>query len=408
MKNRLSHSSLNIFSAALLVGFLQSMHIWLFWNRSVAIVYLLLLCVCCWFWLKNRKYCVISEGRVIASVLLLLVCFYNGICGSGIKTILISILSYFPAFLLLFLPTELLWFVLNRITRYFSLLLIPSILIYISVSWISIDMPVIMRLSPPIGSYYNEYDCYIFWVRPLLTYTVIWERFNGPFLEPGHLGMICSFLLFANKFDYKKWTSWFLSVSILLTFSLAAYVLFFVGIVFNNLHAIKKIAFSVLIIVVILLGSSLIWNKNKNPVEVMIFNRLKFDEDKGISGNNRTRPAVDKYFQYISSDTQRLLFGEGVEQVKALQKRNRGFNGAGYKIYVLNYGLVGILLLMLFYCSLILISPNKTFSALFVLFLMLSFLQRAYPEWLAWYFPLISGVLISKQVIRNRVVYISK
>ncbi len=55
-------------------------------------------------------------------------------------------------------------------------------------------------------------------------------RFNGPFLEPGHLSMIVAILLYANKYDFKNNRYlWVLLVTIVLSFGLAGYVITIIG-----------------------------------------------------------------------------------------------------------------------------------------------------------------------------------
>jgi len=117
--------------------------------------------------------------------------------------------------------------IFTSITRWFSWILIPSLLLFV--------LLLFQDITPPLGyiSYdaildgkeietaYSEYANYLLLIKGVF-YDI---RFNSIFLEPGHLGMISSFMLFANGYNFKKKECWVILFAIILSLSLAGYVL---------------------------------------------------------------------------------------------------------------------------------------------------------------------------------------
>ncbi len=67
-----------------------------------------------------------------------------------------------------------------------------------------------------------------------------------------------------------------------------------------------------------------LWNDGDNPVNILIFERLQYDEKKGIAGNNRTVQATDKLFS-TSSKYGELWLGLGKDGIN-----NSSIKGAGF------------------------------------------------------------------------------
>ena len=65
-------------------------------------------------------------------------------------------------------------------------------------------------------------------------------RFHAFFLEPGHLGVILAFFIFANQYDYRKESIIILSIILLFTMSLAGYILYLVGFILLYFNSSNK------------------------------------------------------------------------------------------------------------------------------------------------------------------------
>lgn len=204
-------------------------------------------------------------------------------------------------------------------------------------------------------------------------------RFQSIFCEPGHLAMIVSLLLFGTGYDYKDWKVWFLTFIILASLSLAGYVIMFLGIIFSrfakgkiNLSKILKSSIGVLTILILIWGGFALLGKTEILNE-LILSRIVFDEDRGtIAGDNRVSWQVDQYIESMSIEE--MLFG-GVNL-----NYNYELQGTGIKMYMIQYGIVSIVLIFLFYALLL----KKKFSkigAFALLLFSLSFIQRCYAIW---------------------------
>lgn len=303
---------------------------------------------------------------------------------------LLTFFSYFPAFLLFVLPRDKKLNLLNFISKWYSIILALSIVVY--------GLTYIVNL-PSIGSFiaedlnYPPYENYILFIKQSMYDNYVY-RFNGMFLEPGHQAMISGILLFANKYDFinKKYLLIPL-IAILISFSLAGYVILFIGVILLYTKSIIKLIGLGIMLLMLNLFVTELWNDGDNPVNYLIFSRLEYDDDKGITGNNRTIKQTDDYFDKCVKDGTIFL---GVRNNKQDKYRIRG---AGYKIYLIRYGILSALIVIGIYILLINPKCNRRYGISFFLLMTLIFLQRAYPTWYSWLLPYVLGTGI---YLRNR------
>lgn len=311
----------------------------------------------------------------------------------GMSYGLLVFFSYFPPILLFVLNPERQENLLKSISLWMSWLMGISIFVF-GLHFV-IEIPNFTFLPPQLAVSYSPFKNYIFFLTNemygLVTSDLV--RFSGPYLEPGHQSMVCALLLFANRFQMKSmpWL-WVLVLSIFISFSLAGYVILIVGFCLvkiknlNSVIAIGVLAFAGWFSVAFL------WNGGDNPVNTLIFERLEYDEQKGIKGNNRTVVQTDFFFRQCVEDGSIWL---GVHDLK---EGNRKIRGAGYKIFILKYGIVGLLLVAWLYLLYIPKNANKRYAISFFLLMSFIFLQRAYPMWYSWLFSYVVGI----GVMRNR------
>lgn len=190
--------------------------------------------------------------------------------------------------------------------------------------------------------FYNFTNYYLFLIddRSLL---VFFPRFQSIFIEPSQLGTVCVLLLQVQRGKWKKWYNFVLLFASIISFSLAAYVYLFC-IIFLNLWCerrkiFRKILGTVTVISVIIIGS-FFYNESDNLLQNLIIARMEIDDGQ-LAGNNRTTQEFDKEFNsYMQSSD--VLFGRKREVFE--------FGNSGYKVYIYQYGIVGLLLLVIFYC----------------------------------------------------------
>lgn len=301
----------------------------------------------------------------------------------GFSTGVMTALQYTPVLFLMQLPYEYLKDLLKFTTKWYAILLIPGLFLY----WITIFIPL-----PSFGKFvhgdYLPYKNYLFYIKS--TYDELrMARFNAFFLEPGHQAIVSSFLIMANRYEFKK-CRWLIIniVAIIFSLSLAGYLLTLIGFLLLKINSVAKGLITVGIVGTIV-GVALLWDGGDNTLNEMIIARMEYDKNKGIEGNNR-------FFNDTDFEYERAI---GTQYFWTSLKGHANMSligGAGYKIYILHYGMVSAILALFFYISVIPQNPNYRYTISFLILLILCFMQRAYPYWYSWLFPYIVGIYIAK------------
>lgn len=296
---------------------------------------------------------------------------------------IITALQYFPVLYLMQLPYEYLKDLLKFTTKWYAILLIPGLIIY----WICLVFPL-----PSMGMFNHEgympFKNYIFYIKN--TYDEIrMARFNAFFLEPGHQAIVSTFLIMANRFDYKR-CPWLivLAVCIVFSLSLAGYLLLLIGFILLKVNSIIKGLITAGIIAGIV-GVALSLSGGDNTLNEMIISRLEYDKTGGIKGNNRFFNNTDYEFERAIGTQYFWTSLKGHSNMELI-------GGAGYKIYILHYGMISAILVLFLYLSVIPSRPNMRYTISFFILIALCFMQRAYPYWYSWLFPYVIGIYIAK------------
>ena len=242
------------------------------------------------------------------------------------------------------------------------------------------------------GEFYSFTNYYFFLLEDSTLWTII-PRFCSFCCEPSHIGGACAFLLFSQLGQWRKWYNLAMLATLFVTFSLAAYV-YLVVILFANVWIQHRHLARKLLLVLSLLGTSLFvtftYNGGDNLVHDLILLRLEIDDGE-LAGDNRVTDDFDAdYENFIQSGSfTEILFGR---DIKILE-----FGSSGYKVFFYENGVIGILLLLLFYLSAFWNAPNKRamLSALFVAFLY--FVVSAFMLWENVFFPLYAGAYLLSQ-----------
>lgn len=302
-------------------------------------------------------------------------------------------LSFVPYIILVFFKKQINAEILSFCTKGFSIVLIPSIIAYLF-SFI-ITLPSLGQIIHPASDKYI-FENYFFFIEYIGLLGSNIRRFSSIFLEPGYLGTCCAFLLFANNFNFKKRENKIILIALLFSLSLAGYITFLLGLIFNNLLILKKFNSKVKFVSAAILLFSIVffvsqkYNDGDNVINLAFFDRLEQDSEKGIKGNNRTSLSTgDEFEQFISSD----LFWYGLDRTRFKSDvEDDIIQGAGYQMYILQNGLVSVIVFFLFYLLLAAKSLDKNKSYLFLFLIITTFLQAAYPESGSWLIPFILGI----------------
>ena len=373
----------------LLLSFLQCMLFWpttLYTRQWLAILMVLLLMI------FNSKKWFSSTGSVIGLVLLTLFLIADVIILRGIIPSISFTVTYFTGICIFKLKDSFKTDLLDFCSKWFAVVVGISLAGYIL--WLVIGFKPFSTLEAPDYTNYTTHRNFILFLLPKYTFNI--TRFSGPFFEPGHLGMISSFILYANRFDFKqKHYLWLVLAAILFSLSLAGYVLLILAYLLY-----RGIEFKHLIVLSIITSCSYysitnLWNDGKNPVNELIIGRLQYDDEKGISGNNRNLYNTDLYFAKMIQDGS-IIWGLEQSEYHALQEK-KAIGGAGITIYLISNGIIGLLLIFLYYLTIALNGVDRKFSFGFLILICFCFLQRAYPFWMAWLIPYISSIYTQKR-----------
>ena len=130
------------------------------------------------------------------------------------------------------------------------------------------------------------------------------------------------------------------------------------------------------------------YNDGDNYINKNIAQRLTdSNDDKYVfSGTIRSDNYTDRvYSESIESGD--FIFGES---------RELNISGAGYKIFLIKNGLFAAILYFIVYNLISKFSKNRKYGRYFVLLILLTFLQAAYPFSYSWMIPFILGIFTEK------------
>lgn len=351
-------------------------------DNSYVDLILLLLCV-----ILTPSVCyAVTNIKLLAAIVLGLGAAYTMHGATNITAYAAQIFMIGIPVYLLFLKPKYQLDIWNDLTNWYAILLVGSLIIWACVYYIKIPLP---HTSQYVDYYYDDWGLivnnYLFLYREPISlnpYAVpdLLHRFNGFFLEPGHLGTITAFILYVNGYDLKEKRNLIFLIAILLTLSAAAYVILALGYLLH-LYVKKKctVLFIVFLMMVSCIGFFSVYNKGDNAFNQIIWGKLTRDEG-AIEGrfSAQTQKTWDEFIN--SAD---VLWGQGVNANTP--------NSAGYKVFIIVNGILGSFLVVSAYWLIQRAYPSKMGYGLFVLYL-ISFLQRVYWNWDAFLDPLILGI----------------
>mgnify|MGYP002620340651 CR=1 FL=1 len=222
---------------------------------------------------------------------------------------------------------------------------------------------------------------YYFFLIDTRTFFEIIPRFHSVFLEPGHMGTMTALLLFTQIGRWRRWYNLSLLLATIISFSLAAYgllvAIIFLGLWIQGKHILKQTLFSVAVIATIIAGS-FVYNNGDNLLHDLIILRIEIDDGE-LAGDNRVTDSFKADYESLlqSSD---VLVGR--------DRNNEEFGNSGYRVFIYDYGLIGLLFVCLFYLAALHTPHNmRAVVAVFIVGGM-NFVVRGYPLWFANFLPL--------------------
>lgn len=228
-----------------------------------------------------------------------------------------------------------------------------------------------------LGTNLNNFYLFVYNLTPHT-----FARFQSIFLEPGYLTLGVAPLLFIHKYDFRNKQVLILLFAQLLSFSLAGYIILIIGYIFSSVCSSEKgkyigllyglvIMVIALVVMVVFLGQEFF--------QTMILDRLQI-VDGSLAGDDRSSVYLDfQYAKMMLSDDKWF----GIDY-------NTDFSDkgvSGYKLFAVQHGILGVLLVVLAYVSSIRkIGFNYNTGIIFVTLLMLY--QNSYPDSMCVLFPI--------------------
>lgn len=194
-------------------------------------------------------------------------------------------------------------------------------------------------------------------------------RFYSIFDEPGTLGTLLAFVLFANSYSMKNKNNIVLLVGGVLTFSLAFFILTLIGYIVINAKSVLA-TIKAAVVVMALFIAIIFFLEDSEGFKAIVIDRVLNLDENGV--DSRTTTSLSMFFNdfLYSFD---ILLGMGTSFFK---ENPELFSGQNYKLFIVEYGLFGFLLMVLMYLSMA--ARNLKVGFFCLLIFLVSFLQRPF------------------------------
>lgn len=351
---------------------------WFLFNYGLVIGYLLAFVLFCYASILNRDRFLL-QGLGLSRLPILYISILCLLVIPLLYGLKISTIFIFITYVLLFkLKISDLKRSLDIITNIVAIIILLSLPLWLFHVFI-FELPSFgtLDISEMKGSHYVFDNHFLFLIYNGFDYF----RFYSVFDEPGVLGTLSAFILFGNKYDMRKWQNIVIFLGGVFTYSLAFYILFLIGYFYFASSSLCKLLKSLLALILI---SSIVFFLLKDDVSftLSIIERL---QNFGLESiDNRTGDEINEHLDAMYKSPV-IVFGEG----PYFLKQHSDTVGASYKLFIIEYGLMGLLSLFLMYFSLVRIRTKDTIFCL-ILFV-LSFFQRPYA-FTSWQLVLFAAI----------------
>lgn len=380
----------------LFIIFLTSMNLWIGWNMKKLYVFLICGFLSSVITILNRQKFLKIDRLNFALYFGFLVCvFFIERKSIGLLGTLSWILSVFP---IIFIRDQFKIEFIGFATKAYAWLVLLAVIAFV---YAKCGLPSFGYLHWSGSDGYGVYRNYLFYAQSSF-YGI---RFNGPFLEPGHFGMMSAFLLFLNKYEWRKWEIKIITASIALTLSLAGILLAVLGYIILGIYkggmTKWKMFASIFFVMYAVVAVGSFYNGGDNAINSFVISRLEFDDDGSFSGNNRAYGVIPIYYAKMWSDFNLLLKGYDQQTVEWIFTRTNS-GGTGFVVWTLIHGLIGVFVASFFYLETCLLSKNKRYALCAFVFVGLMFWQRSYPFWQSWLICFLYGIVRENYFVEQK------
>lgn len=354
---RIKNLSWTIFMWIIFVDMLMSLDVWFFWGINRMIFAVLATIYCIAFRSSKSWFFKTQNNALILSYIFIVLAFMLTRSSMNIIGWVSSLIRIIPPLFIILLSNERALEFFSFFKKVLSYLLLLSIIGWV-LYLLGVPLPhgqiTFGEIDGGARYYYNNY--YLFLVADSSRFEV--PRFEAFFTEAGYLGCILSVLLFSEGFVIKKKPQNIIFlIALVLSFSLAGWLISLLGYLILKLKPSVRSVFVVVILIGVfftIFSVSRVYNGGDNILYNYVFNRLEYDSGAGtIQGYNRSSASTADYFEdFLRSD--KLLLGEGADSL--------GTDNVDWKSFMIRYGLLATLLVLLYYLGPTLFARNHKFN----------------------------------------------
>lgn len=392
------------YSFFLLFQALYSLHPWFLWWLPMRVAVIVFFLIHSFFLLSSNFWNVKDSKRIGAAVLLIVLLQYQAI-GSSLPYHIQKFLEAVALLPLILLKSHYQVDLLNKFQKVMVVILAVSLFFWAG-HLLGLDLPsreitfgTVERGGVDQAQYvFSNHYLYLVNQRWLYNLSTVPPqfRFSSVFLEPGYISIIAVFFLFINKFDFRNKMNIVYIIAVVASVSLAGFLMAVLAYLANSLKNSKYGLVSIVLLMLFLWAGSnyfQTYNNGRNFINEGIIQRLEIDQTTGnIAGYNRTSETFDsKFDRFLYSGD--VFFGirrDGME---------REFGDAanvGYKVYIMTYGLIGLILFLIYLFNISRFSKNYQSYILMLLYIVM-FVRGHHTMWsYAFMLVYICGVIDSR------------
>lgn len=356
------------------------------YNNFLSLVFLSLLMV------TNGKAFFATDKKLLFVLFFLLAILFSYSRGSSYIGYINQFLFVSVIAMIILLQRQYKRELLDFFTKWLAVVLCISLGFYVLVKMGVLSLPYTVYIPSEEletnGSMY-VFKNYFFFTEFYYEYfgeTII-PRFQAFFIEPSYLGTICLVLIIANEFNFKNRYVTVLFLMMLLSLSLAAYLIFMYSFLLHLFFFRNKGSFIVLILLVavICIWINTLISEEENIVNTYIFNRL-FSDGRFEFVSNRSKEEFDVFFWNIFCKSDNFFWGNDDYAIQFAADTK----SVDYKYFFVHYGIWGTFWYLLNICVLYFQHCNKKTFILLSAWIAILF-QAA---WLGQYFTYIVPIIL--------------
>lgn len=209
-------------------------------------------------------------------------------------------------------------------------------------------------------------------------------RFQFVFIEPGYFGCLCVILIYIRQYNFRQWQTILYVVALVLSYSLAGYLLFFFGMIpFMLKRGTSKMKYVGIFSIFALLFVYLVFQTGDNVFSSMFEYRLQF-EGGSMSHYNRTSDVFENWWRSFFLHEGDFLWGNN-DIIK--NKFGDVLVGVDLRVYIARFGVLP--LIFYFGSMFVYYKAYKSIFSFFYLLLFVIFYYRGYTVMFYMGFPML-------------------